>query len=201
MGSSKTDSQETVPSEIIKDVVFDHIAHHLLANEVVTPDEYQRIKKEISDSDQMILLLDIVSRKDSKIYSKFVNILSFDYQWIAEKLKHCYKEVLKESSNKSQKEKYLSKGVTSEMIKLVQKNYRAADKWTSLAHSLGLTKHVNDIRIKVNLYGEPNSMCVWYLLQEWLGISSHNATLGSLLEVLREQEFNDVADELEEKYA
>ncbi|GLG95228.1 Uncharacterized protein GBIM_02256 [Gryllus bimaculatus] len=90
--------------------------------------------------------------------------------------------------------------VTNEMMQLVQKNHRVADKWTVLAHSLGLSRHVMDIRIRVNMYGEANSMCILYLLQEWVGAVSKKATLGHLLKVLREQDFNDIADVLEEKF-
>ncbi|KAJ9577643.1 hypothetical protein L9F63_005830, partial [Diploptera punctata] len=92
-------------------------------------------------------------------------------------------------------------GITREMISIVRRNYRVIKNWTGLAHTLGLSHRVHGIRSKVNIYCEEADICIFYLLEDWIGQSSKEATLGRLLYALREEQHNDCADELEEKFA
>ncbi|GLG95229.1 Protein of unknown function [Gryllus bimaculatus] len=196
MGPSQENKHKALYSSITSDVIFDHISSKLLQQEIINGEEYQKVKANITDSQQMSALLDILKEKNSQYFKNFVKILKADYKWIADELDNNSIDFLKVISKPSP----FSIGVTNEMMQLVQKNHRVADKWTVLAHSLGLSRHVMDIRIRVNMYGEANSMCILYLLQEWVGAVSKKATLGHLLKVLREQDFNDIADVLEEKF-
>ncbi|XP_049855368.1 uncharacterized protein LOC126335935 [Schistocerca gregaria] len=90
--------------------------------------------------------------------------------------------------------------LTTEMMNVVRRNYRAAQGWTSLAHTLGLTKCINNIRMRVLVYGENSDVCVQYLLEEWVGLKPKEAKLNKLISALREEGFNDVADYLEANY-
>nr|CAD7603092.1 unnamed protein product [Timema genevievae] len=87
------------------------------------------------------------------------------------------------------------------MMNMVRHNLRASRGWTSLAHTLGMSKQIHAIRTKVLVYGEDADMCVLYLLQDWVGVASKKATLNNLIHALREEEYNDVADELENKFS
>lgn len=83
--------------------------------------------------------------------------------------------------------------VSSDMMAMLSKNYRVAQRWTNLAHSLQLDSHIAPIRIRILLYHEDLNLCITYLLKEWESQCPNTANLGNLLSVLRENSFNDVA--------
>lgn len=65
--------------------------------------------------------------------------------------------------------------------------------WTTLAHALGLTDRVHEIRYKVVIHGEDLSMCVVYLLKDWIEMVPETANLSKLIQVLRVEGFNNVS--------
>ncbi|XP_034242829.1 uncharacterized protein LOC117646165 isoform X2 [Thrips palmi] len=98
-------------------------------------------------------------------------------------------------------EQTFNQTITPEMMTIVRRNHRVVRKWSTLAHILGMTKIVHTLRMRMVMSGEDADACVLYLLEEWKGGQPKEATLGRLISALREEEFNDVADELEEKFA
>ncbi|EEB12502.1 hypothetical protein Phum_PHUM184900 [Pediculus humanus corporis] len=60
--------------------------------------------------------------------------------------------------------------VTDEVISIVRKSPLISKSWTTIAHALGLTDRVHEIRFKVVLHGEDLSMSVVYLIKDWLKI-------------------------------
>jgi len=83
--------------------------------------------------------------------------------------------------------------VTDEVMTILKRNHRTCRDWTSLAHSLGLSRLVNKIRVKVLVFGDDLDVCVVNLLQEWVGEKPKEATVGNLMSALRKEGFNDVA--------
>ncbi|XP_026278997.1 uncharacterized protein LOC113206925 isoform X2 [Frankliniella occidentalis] len=97
--------------------------------------------------------------------------------------------------------KKLDQTITNEMMTKVRRNHRVVKRWSTLAHSLGMTPVVHILRQRMVTNGEDVDACVLHLLEEWKGAHPKKATLGRLVTVLREDGFNDVADELEGTYA
>lgn len=98
-------------------------------------------------------------------------------------------------------EKNLDQAITPEIMTVVRRNHRIVRKWSTLAHILGMSKIVHTLRMRMVMSGEDADACVLHLLEEWKGARPKEATLGRLISVLREEEFNDVADELDGKFA
>lgn len=76
---------------------------------------------------------------------------------------------------------------------IVRRNHRVVRKWSSLAHILGMTPIVHTLRMRMVINGEDLDACVLHLLEEWKGAQPKEATLGTLISALREEDFNDVA--------
>lgn len=97
-------------------------------------------------------------------------------------------------------DKYLNQPITSEMMTVVRRNHRVVRKWTTLAHVMGMTSIAHTLKMRMLLNGEDQDTCVLQLLEEWKGAHPKEASLGKLILILREEDFNDVADELETKF-
>lgn len=83
--------------------------------------------------------------------------------------------------------------VTDEVISIVRKSPLISKSWTTIAHALGLTDRVHEIRFKVVLHGEDLSMSVVYLIKDWVEMHPQTAKLSKLIEVLRNEGFNSVS--------
>ena len=81
-------------------------------------------------------------------------------------------------------------------MSIVRRNHRVTKNWTGLAHTLGLSHRVHTIRSKMNIHCEEADVCVLYLLEDWIGESPKDATLGGLLYALREERHNDCAGKI-----
>ncbi|KAK3927891.1 Tumor necrosis factor receptor type 1-associated DEATH domain protein [Frankliniella fusca] len=97
--------------------------------------------------------------------------------------------------------KKLDQAITSDMMTKVRRNHRVVKRWSTLAHALGMTRVVHTLRMRIIINGEDVDACVLHLLEEWKGTHPKEATLGRLVSALREDGFNDVADELVTTYA
>lgn len=95
----------------------------------------------------------------------------------------------------------LDQTITPQMMTVVRRNYRVARRWSTLAHILGMTSIVHTLRMRMVMNGEDVDACILHLLEEWKGARPKEASLGRLIGALREEDFNDVADELEEKFS
>ena len=83
-------------------------------------------------------------------------------------------------------------------IQFVQSNPRVMRRWSQLAHALGLTHRVEVIKARVRRDGGDLDEHVGEVLREWQEERGREATLPSLVRVLRGQGFNDTAERLED---
>ncbi|XP_069685189.1 uncharacterized protein [Periplaneta americana] len=186
--------------EILRsDLVFEDICTALLQEELISGEEYQRIKNKVTDPEKIDILIDILPGKGPESFTKFVNILEKDYRWLATNLQTA-EEKIEMNNERPTSTQNLNIGITREMMAVVRRNHRVIKGWTGLAHMLGLTHRIHNIRTRVNIYCEEADVCVIYLLEDWIGHSPKEATLGGLLYALREEGYNDCADELEAKF-
>ncbi|KAK2703990.1 uncharacterized protein LOC136041345 [Artemia franciscana] len=93
-----------------------------------------------------------------------------------------------------------SKEITYEMLTVLRRNSRVVRNWCALAHRLGLSTQVNSIHMKINMRMESVDLAIIYLMEEWKGIQPKDYNLEQLVRILREEQFNDVADQLEAMY-
>ncbi|KAF4519383.1 hypothetical protein B566_EDAN008691 [Ephemera danica] len=190
---------------ICSDVMFETIAPALVQTSLLNRDELQQVQAKDSDAQRMELVLDMLPTKGSDALSKFTSVLLKNYRWIAENIRRSRPSTTNDcntaSDNKRLREQQLNQKVSTDMISMVSKNYRVAQKWTNLAHSLKLDSQIASIRMRVLVFQEDFNLCIKYLLQEWIGQCPKTANLGNLLTALRQDTFNDIADELEQQFA
>ena len=87
--------------------------------------------------------------------------------------------------------------ITEPMINFVMSNSIILRRWQSLAHGAGLSHRVEIIKARVRGEGGDLDQHVSELLREWMEVSPEKATLGGLVRLLRDQNFNDTALRLE----
>ncbi|XP_063234411.1 death domain-containing protein CRADD-like isoform X2 [Bacillus rossius redtenbacheri] len=191
-----------VGHDLRSQLIFEHIATLLLQEELLSREEYQRVSGKVTDPERIDALLELLPSKGPDSFDKFVYVLAQDYRWLADRLRAAQPERLDSGTRPAVPNiTSLNKVVTPEMMAAVRENHRVVRSWTTLAHALGMSCKVHGIRTKVLVYGEDLELCVVYLLQEWVGSAAGEATLSSLLDALRREHYNDVADELEAKFA
>lgn len=88
--------------------------------------------------------------------------------------------------------------ITEEMIEFVMMNPRIMKRWHSLAHSAGLSNRVEVIKARIRSEGRDHDEHVAEFLREWIEHKPEAATLGGLINLLKDQKFNDTALKLEE---
>nr|CAD7409197.1 unnamed protein product [Timema cristinae] len=176
-------------------LIFEHIATPLLQHELINREDYQRITSKLTDPEKVDVLLEVLPNKTQHSFNKFVAILTEDYRWLAQRLLEVQPALDSVNMRTNERDIHkLDRAITREMMNMVRHNLRASRGWTSLAHTLGMSKQIHGIRTKVLVYGEDADMCVLYLLQDWVGVASKKATLNNLIHALREEEYNDVAE-------
>nr|CAD7265420.1 unnamed protein product [Timema shepardi] len=177
-------------------LIFEHIATPLLQHELINREDYQRITGKLTDPEKVDVLLEVLQSKTQHSFNKFVAILTEDYRWLAQRLLEVQPALDSVNMRTNERDIHkLDRAITREMMNMVRHNLRASRGWTSLAHTLGMSKQIHGIRTKVLVYGEDADMCVLYLLQDWVGVASKKATLNNLIHALREEEYNDVAEQ------
>lgn len=92
----------------------------------------------------------------------------------------------------------LDREITEEMIEFVMMNPRIMKRWHSLAHSAGLSNRVEVIKARIRSEGRDHDEHVAEFLREWMEHKPEAATLGGLINLLKDQKFNDTALKLEE---
>jgi len=88
--------------------------------------------------------------------------------------------------------------ITEEMIEFVMMNPRIMKRWQNLAHAAGLSGRVEVIKARIRTEGRDLDEHVAEFLREWMEQKPEAATLGGLINLLKDQRFNDTAQKLEE---
>jgi len=88
--------------------------------------------------------------------------------------------------------------ITEEMIEFVMMNPRIMKRWQNLAHAAGLSGRVEVIKARIRTEGRDWDEHVAEFLREWMEQKPEAATLGGLINLLKDQRFNDTALKLEE---
>eukprot|EP00092_Neocalanus_flemingeri_P002691 GFUD01002881.1.p1 GENE.GFUD01002881.1~~GFUD01002881.1.p1 ORF type:complete len:507 (+),score=134.89 GFUD01002881.1:50-1570(+) len=88
--------------------------------------------------------------------------------------------------------------ITEEMIEFVMVNPRIMKRWQNLAHSVGLSHRVEVIKARIRSEGRDHDEHVGEFLREWAEQKPEAATLGGLINLLKDQKFNDTALKLED---
>ena len=87
--------------------------------------------------------------------------------------------------------------ISEEMITFVKNNPRVMRKWHSLAHAAGLSSRVEVIKARIRSENRDFDEHLEEFLREWIERSPERATLGGLVRILRDLQFNDTALKLE----
>lgn len=106
-------------------------------------------------------------------------------------------ETLSEVSSLQSRDLNLQAEISEQMINFVKKNSIILRRWQSLAHSAGLSHRVEIIKARVRAEGGDLDQHVTELIREWVEEFPESANLGGLINLLREQNFNDTALKLE----
>jgi len=88
--------------------------------------------------------------------------------------------------------------ISEEIIEFVMQNPRIMKRWNNLAHSVGLSHRVEVIKARIRSEGRDHDEHVAEFLREWIEQKPETATLGGLINLLKDQKFNDTALKLEE---
>merc|ERR1719369_1632285 len=83
--------------------------------------------------------------------------------------------------------------ITEEMIEFVMMNPRIMKRWQNLAHAAGLSGRVEVIKARIRTEGRDWDEHVAEFLREWMEQKPEAATLGGLINLLKDQRFNDTA--------
>ena len=104
-------------------------------------------------------------------------------------------ETLSSVSSRDQRQDQVE--ISEEMINFVKNNPRVVRKWHSLAHAAGLSSRVEVIKARIRSEGRDFDEHVEEFLRDWMEMSPEKATLGGLVRLLRDLQFNDTALKLE----
>ncbi|XP_076325640.1 uncharacterized protein LOC143233353 isoform X2 [Tachypleus tridentatus] len=140
----------------------------------------------------------LLPRRGKRAYSCFCQALENSYPWLLTALKNL--QITEEEEEKKVTSDKMSQPLTNEMVDMLRQNVQLVRRWHMLAHSLGMSAQRTQIQVQANLYMWDMEQCVLQLLEQWKSLKGNSATLGALLESLRKEQFNDIADKLEEEF-
>ena len=106
-------------------------------------------------------------------------------------------ETLSEVSSLQSRDQNMQAEISEQMINFLKKNSIILRRWQSLAQSAGLSHRVEIIKARVRAEGGDLDQHVAELVREWVEEFPETANLGGLINLLREQNFNDTALKLE----
>ncbi|XP_067141609.1 death domain-containing protein CRADD-like [Centruroides vittatus] len=182
-------------SKLMKDVRVSYILPYL--SEVLTDDDEDLIKNEKTERGKINMLLNILPRRGPQAFSCFCEGLAENYDWL-------YKELIslnieEEVNNDIRIDKRIQE-INNEMVDVLRENNHLVRNWRTLAHRLGMSSCCSTIQIQANIYLWDLKECFLNLMEKWHAQEGHKATVGNLIDALRQEKFNDAADLLEEKF-
>ncbi|XP_013776967.1 death domain-containing protein CRADD-like [Limulus polyphemus] len=184
-------------SRLLQDIGVSDVLPILLQDGVLSSEDYEDIKSCCTRTKQTETLLFLLPKRGKRAYSCFCQALENSYPWLLTELKNL--QITEEEEKKLAADK-MYQPLTNEMVDMLRQNVQLVRRWHVLAHSLGMSAQRTQIQVQANLYMWDMEQCVLQLLEQWKSLKGNSATLGTLLESLRKEQFNDIADKLEEEF-
>lgn len=180
-------------TKLMKDVRVSYILPYL--SEILTDDDQDLIKNEKTERGKINTLLNILPHRGPRAYSCFCEGLAENYDWLYKELNSI--NIIQETENEMNKR---MQEINNDMIDVLRGNSHLVKNWRVLAHRLGMTSCCSTIQIQANIYLWDLKECFLNLMEKWHAQEGHKATIGNLIDALRQEKFNDAADVLEEKF-
>ncbi|XP_076325638.1 uncharacterized protein LOC143233353 isoform X1 [Tachypleus tridentatus] len=176
-------------SRLLQDVGVSDVLPILLQEGVLSLEDYEDIKSCCTRTKQTETLLFVAKARQKSLFM-FLSSIRKQLSLVAYSIEEL-------TDNRRRRRK---KTLTNEMVDMLRQNVQLVRRWHMLAHSLGMSAQRTQIQVQANLYMWDMEQCVLQLLEQWKSLKGNSATLGALLESLRKEQFNDIADKLEEEF-
>ncbi|RWS07567.1 death domain-containing protein CRADD-like protein [Dinothrombium tinctorium] len=192
MNESEKRALRKLNSKLVDSVKAIDIVPRLVADGILTLNDAESISSESEPRAKMQKLLFILPLRGPLAFSHFRDSLREDYFWL-------YEQLVPDNNNVEKSHNaYREFEVSNEVIDVLKHNCHVVKNWTLLGHALGLpSTSSSQIQIQANILMWDLKLCVVALFEKWKAEKGSKANVGSLLDILRREQFNDVADDIE----
>ncbi|CAH1794563.1 unnamed protein product [Owenia fusiformis] len=170
------------------------VVETLLSDSIITVTQKQDILGKTSWRDQASALCDLLPTCGPKAYSSFRLALSVKYDWLADKLDNTDVTQFKKNTENEKKKDPMT-ALDDRTFKIITRNSNCMKNWKSIARSL----NIDEDEIEDVYYSNERNLReqVYQMLIRWKDLEGRNANIPKLIDALRENGINSVADKLE----